>query len=294
MSLETPAAPSAAPLPVLETEQDIMARAKQASSRRRRNIWLLRLAIVVVWLGSWELTATYWIDPFFYSKPSNIWQRLVEWFSTGTDFGSIWYNIFTTVEEAVLGFVIGAIAGVVLGVILGRSEYFAQVLAPFIKAANALPRIVLAALFVIWFGLGLSSKVATVVVLVFFAVFFNAFTGAREVDRNLIDNARILGATRGQVLKSIVLPSATSWILSSLHVAFGFALIGAVVGEYTGAKAGMGFLISNAQGTFDTAGVYAGMLIITVVALLAEWGIGTLEGRLLRWRPNVSSAAQGI
>lgn len=294
MSLETPTAPSAAPLPVLETEQDIMARAKQASARRKRNIWLLRLAIVVVWLGSWELTATYWIDPFFYSKPSNIWQRLVEWFSTGTDFGSIWYNIFTTVEEALLGFVIGAIAGVVLGVVLGRSEYLAQVLAPFIKAANALPRIVLAALFVIWFGLGLSSKVATVVVLVFFAVFFNAFTGAREVDRNLIDNARILGATRGQVLKSIVLPSATSWILSSLHVAFGFALIGAVVGEYTGAKAGMGFLISNAQGTFDTAGVYAGMLIITVVALLAEWGIGTLEGRLLRWRPNVSSAAQGI
>jgi NitT/TauT family transport system permease protein len=271
-----------------------MARAKQASSRRKRNIWLLRLAIVVVWLGSWELTATYWIDPFFYSKPSNIWERLVEWFSTGTDFGSIWYNIFTTVEEALLGFVIGAIAGVVLGVVLGRSEYLAQVLAPFIKAANALPRIVLAALFVIWFGLGLSSKVATVVVLVFFAVFFNAFTGAREVDRNLIDNARILGATRGQVLKSIVLPSATSWILSSLHVAFGFALIGAVVGEYTGAKAGMGFLISNAQGTFDTAGVYAGMLIITVVALLAEWGIGTMERRLLRWRPNISSAAQGI
>ncbi|MEA5361641.1 ABC transporter permease [Amycolatopsis sp., V23-08] len=293
MSLDTPAV-NTNPLPVLETEQDIMARAKQASSRRKRNIWLLRLAIVVVWLGSWELTATYWIDPFFYSKPSNIWQRLVEWFSSGTDFGSIWYNIFTTVEEAVLGFVIGAIAGVVLGVILGRSEYFAQVLAPFIKAANALPRIVLAALFVIWFGLGLSSKVATVVVLVFFAVFFNAFTGAREVDRNLIDNARILGATRGQVLKSIVLPSATSWILSSLHVAFGFALIGAVVGEYTGAKAGMGFLISNAQGTFDTAGVYAGMLIITVVALLAEWGIGTLERRLLRWRPNVSSQAQGI
>ncbi|HET6709993.1 ABC transporter permease, partial [Amycolatopsis sp.] len=223
--------------------------------------------------------------------PSLIWERLVEWFTDGTQFGSIWLQIFTTVQEAVLGFVIGAIAGVVFGVILGRSAYLAQVLAPFIKAANALPRIVLAALFVIWFGLGLSSKVATVVVLVFFAVFFNAFTGAREVDRNLIDNARILGATRGQVLKSIVLPSATSWILSSLHVAFGFALIGAVVGEYTGAKAGMGFLIANAQGTFDTAGVYAGMLIITVVALLAEWGISTLEGRLLRWRPPSASEA---
>ena len=293
MSLDTPAAP-AAPLPVLETEQDIIARAKQASSRRKRNVWLLRLAIVAVWLGSWELTATYWIDPFFYSKPSLIWQRLVDWFGAGTDFGSIWYNIFVTVEEAVIGFAIGAVAGVVFGVILGRSSYLAQVLAPFIKAANALPRIVLAALFLIWFGLGLPSKIATVIVLVFFAVFFNAFTGAREVDRNLIDNARILGATRGQVLKSIVLPSATSWILSSLHVAFGFALIGAVVSEYTGAKAGMGFLIANATGTFDTAGVYAGMLIITVVALFAEWGISALEGRLLRWRPPAADTAHGI
>jgi NitT/TauT family transport system permease protein len=295
MSHETVQAP-ATEVPVFESEQDIMARSRKAVSKRRRNIWLLRVGILVVWLGSWELTATYWIDPFFYSKPSRIWQRLVEWFSAGTDFGSIWSQILITVEEAVIGFAIGAVAGVILGVILGRSQYLADVLAPFIKAANALPRIVLAALFVIWFGLGLSSKVATVVVLVFFAVFFNAFTGAREVDRNLIDNARILGASRGQVLKSIVLPSATSWILSSLHVAFGFALIGAVVGEYTGAKGGLGFLIANAQGTFDTAGVYAGMLIITVVALFAEWGIGSLEGRLLRWRPPVagSSAASGI
>ncbi|GAB3356715.1 ABC transporter permease [Amycolatopsis echigonensis] len=294
MSLDLTVGPSN-PNPQIEDEASILARQKTRTAARRRNIWLLRLAIVVVWLGSWELAGRFWIDPFFYSMPSKIWERLTEWFITGTDFGSIWYQILVTVEEAVLGFVIGAALGVLLGVVLGRSQYLSDVLAPFIKAANALPRIVLAALFVIWFGLGMSSKVATVVVLVFFAVFFNAFTGAREVDRNLIDNARILGATRWQVLKSIVLPSATSWILSSLHVAFGFALIGAVVGEYTGAKAGMGFLIANAQGTFDTAGVYAGMLIITVVALLAEWGISTLESRLLRWRPQVSAqASQGI
>ena len=294
MSLDLTVGPSN-PNPQIEDETSILARQKTRTAARRRNIWLLRLAIVVVWLGSWELAGRFWIDPFFYSMPSKIWERLTEWFITGTDFGSIWYQILVTVEEAVLGFVIGAALGVLLGVVLGRSQYLSDVLAPFIKAANALPRIVLAALFVIWFGLGMSSKVATVVVLVFFAVFFNAFTGAREVDRNLIDNARILGATRWQVLKSIVLPSATSWILSSLHVAFGFALIGAVVGEYTGAKAGMGFLIANAQGTFDTAGVYAGMLIITVVALLAEWGISTLESRLLRWRPQVSAqASQGI
>ncbi|HKS47851.1 MAG TPA: ABC transporter permease [Amycolatopsis sp.] len=284
MSLDTTA-------PILvqpETEEMILARQRKAVHRRRRNTWLLRLAIVVAWLGSWELTATYFIDPFFYSKPSLIWARLAHWFTVGTDFGSIWYQMWTTVSEAVLGFLIGAAAGVVLGVILGRSQYLADVLAPFIKAANAVPRIVLASLFVIWFGLGLGSKVATVIVLVFFAVFFNAFTGAREVDRNLIDNARILGARRLQVLKSIVLPSATSWILSSLHTAFGFALIGAVVGEYAGSKAGVGFLISNAQGTFDSAGIYAAMIIITVVALVAEWGIGHLENRLLRWRPSMS------
>ena len=284
MSLDT-AVPAAF---VEESEEQILGRQRSAHRRRRVNTWLLRLGIVALWLGSWELAATLWIDPFYYSKPSKIWDRLVGWFTAGTDFGSIWYQLWVTAEEAVLGFVIGAIAGVILGVILGRSQYLADVLAPFIKAANAVPRIVLASLFVIWFGLELTSKVATVVVLVFFAVFFNAFTGAREVDRNLIDNARILGAGRLQVLGSIVLPSATSWILSSLHTAFGFALIGAVVGEYAGAKAGIGFLIANAQGTLDSAGIYAAMIIITVVALLAEWVIGQLENRLLRWRPSLS------
>ncbi|MBF6220144.1 ABC transporter permease [Nocardia abscessus] len=277
-----------------ETEEQILARVRTAARRARVRTWGLRAALVALWLGAWELTATVWIDPFFYSKPSLIWARLVEWFTEGTQFGSIWLQIYTTVQEAVLGFVIGTVAGVVLGVLLGRSRYWAEVLAPFIKALNAVPRIVLASLFIIWFGLGLSSKVATVVVLVFFAVFFNAFTGAREVDGNVMNNARILGASRRQVLVSIVLPSATTWILSSLHTAFGFALIGAVVGEYAGASKGLGLLISNAQGTFDSAGIYAGMIIITVIALIAEWGIGMAENRLLKWRPSQATSNHGI
>jgi NitT/TauT family transport system permease protein len=259
---------------------------------RRWKLWAVRLAVVVVWLGSWELAATHWIDPFFYSRPSAIWDRLVDWFTQGTAFGSVWTQIFTTLQEAVLGFVIGAFAGVILGILLGRARFAADVAAPFIKAANAVPRIVLASLFVIWFGLGLTSKVATAVVLVFFAVFFNAFQGAREVDRNLVNNARILGASRSQVLTSIVVPSATSWIFASLHAAFGFALIGAVVGEYAGADKGLGLLIANAQGTFDAAGIYAGMIITTVIALLAEWLLTLLENRLLRWRPPVLNEAQ--
>ena len=258
---------------------------------RRLRLWLMRAVIVAVWLGSWELAATHWIDPFFYSKPSAIGDRLADWFTTGTAFGSVWTQIVITLEEAVLGFAVGAVAGVVLGILLGRARFAAEVAAPFIKAINAVPRIVLASLFVIWFGLGLTSKVATAVVLVFFAVFFNAFQGAREVDRNLVNNARILGASRTQVLTSIVVPSATSWIFASLHAAFGFALIGAVVGEYAGADKGLGLLIANAQGTFDAAGIYAGMIIITAIALLAEWLLTLLEQRLLRWRPPVQSEA---
>jgi NitT/TauT family transport system permease protein len=256
--------------------------------------WLVsavRLLLVVVWLGSWEIAARTVIDPFYYSMPSRIWAKLVDWFTVGTSQGSIWSNIAATLEEAVLGFIIGTLAGVVLGVLLGRSRFLADVLSPFIKGANAIPRIVLASLFVIWFGLGMSSKVATAFVLVFFAVFFNAFQGAREVDKVLVDNARILGASRWDLLRSIVLPSATSWIIASMHVAFGFALIGAIVGEFTGADKGLGILINHAQGNFDAAGIYAGMLITTVIALVAEWLITRLELRLTSWRPQ--SAGNG-
>jgi NitT/TauT family transport system permease protein len=278
-----------------QTADDIaIVNAAAANRRRKAALWTVRAAAVAAGLALWQVAATYWIDPFYYSKPSAVWHRLVGWFTDGTAFGSIWAQISVTLQEAVAGFLIGAAAGVVLGILLGRARFVADVCAPFIKAANAVPRIVLASLFVIWFGLGMSSKVATAVVLVFFAVFFNAFQGAREVDRNLVNNARILGASQRQVLTSIVVPSATSWILASLHSAFGFALIGAVVGEYTGADKGLGLLINNAQGTFDAAGIYAGMIITTVIALLAEAILTAIERRLLRWRPPAAGAEPQI
>ncbi|MQY04084.1 ABC transporter permease [Actinomadura macrotermitis] len=269
-------------------DEAAIARLRTAGLRRALGINGVRAVLVVAWLGAWELSARHWIDPFYYSMPSKIWERLVGWFTDGTSQGSIWEQISYTLQEAVAGFALGAVGGVVLGIVLGRSRFLSEVCAPFIKAANAIPRIILASLFVIWFGLGMQSKIATAFVLVFFAVFFNAFQGAREVDRNLVNNARILGAGRVQVLRTIVVPSATSWILASLHSAFGFAIIGAVVGEYSGADKGLGLLINHSQGTFDSAGIYAGMIIITVLALLAEWLLTLLEGRLLRWRPPVA------
>jgi NitT/TauT family transport system permease protein len=277
----------------LDDHTTAVAQARAAGRRRAITVNAVRVLLVVAVLGSWQLAATYWIDPFYYSKPSAIWDRLVDWFTIGTSQGSIWTQITYTLEEAVIGFALGSVGGIVLGIVLGRSRFLSDVCAPFIKAANAIPRIILASLFVIWFGLGMSSKVATAFILVFFAVFFNAFQGAREVDRNLVNNARILGASRTAVLWTIVVPSATSWILASLHSAFGFAIIGAVVGEYSGADKGLGLLINHAQGTFDSAGIYAGMIIITVIALLAEWLLTILERRLLRWRPpTVGSEAR--
>jgi NitT/TauT family transport system permease protein len=264
------------------------------TAHARTAVHVVRVALIVLWLASWELSARTFMDPFYYSMPSKIWDKLVIWFTDGTSQGSIWSNIAITMEEAVLGFLIGTLAGVVLGVLLGRSRFLADVLAPFIKGANAIPRIVLASLFVIWFGLGMTSKVATAFVLVFFAVFFNAFQGAREVDKVLVDNARILGANRSDMLRTIILPSATSWILASMHVAFGFALIGAIVGEFTGADKGLGILIAHSQGNFDAAGIYAGMLVVTVLALVAEWLITQLETRLTTWRPQTTSQAAGI
>ncbi|WP_353940196.1 ABC transporter permease [Streptomyces sp. HUAS MG91] len=262
------------------------------AARRRRGIVLLsRAAVLVFVLGIWEwFSRAGIIDPFNFSMPSKIWDQIQQWALHGTPQGSLAEQIWYTLYEALLGWVIGVIGGVVLGIALGRVRFLADVMGPYIKVLNALPRIVLAPIFLIWFGLGPASKVASAVVLVFFPVFFNAFQGAREVDRHLIDNARILGARDRQVTFQVVIPAATSWIFTSLHVSFGFALIGAIVGEYIGATKGIGLLVSASQGTFNSAGVYAAMVILAVVALLAEGLLTFLEKRLFRWKPADSEA----
>jgi NitT/TauT family transport system permease protein len=207
------------------------------------------------------------------------------WATEGTSQGSLWKQILVTMEETLLGFVIGAVAGVIAGIALGRNKLLADVFSIYIKVANSIPRVVLGSVFIIALGLGMASKVALAVVMVFFVVFGNAFQGVREADRNLIANAHILGASRRQVTFTVVLPSAMSWILASLHVSFGFALVGAVVGEFLGAKQGIGLLIATAQGAFNAAGVFASMIILALVALGAEYLIEGLENVLLKWRP---------
>ncbi|MER6106125.1 ABC transporter permease [Streptomyces sp. NPDC001832] len=269
-------------------------RARTRAARNRKYLVLgSRIAVLFAVIGLWEwLARTSVIDPFNFSMPSKIWDQIRTWVVDGTAQGSLWEQIWYTLYEALLGWVIGVIAGVLLGIALGRVRFAADVLGPYIKVLNALPRIVLAPIFLIWFGLGPASKVASAVVLVFFPVFFNAFQGAREVDRDLVANSRILGASNRQVTLQVVIPSATSWIFTSLHVSFGFALIGAIVGEYIGATKGLGLLVAASQGTFNAAGVYAAMVILAIVALLAEGLLTFLEKRLFRWKPAEADTAR--
>src|ERR1700674_5248994 len=255
-------------------DADLMVRRSRTARRRRLTIYALRLAFAVLWIGSWELSSRMnWGDPLFVGQPSGGVTRL-------------WLQAAVTMEEAVLGFLIGSGLGIVFGILLGRIELLAEMLSPFIKAANAIPRVVLGSLFAIMFGLSVWGKAATAVVLVFFVVFFNAFQGVREVDRNLIANARILGANNRRLTTEIIIPSALSWILASLHISFGLAIVGSVVGELFGATAGLGQLIYNAGHTFDVNGVFAGMFVLAVLALIAEGLISALENRLIKWRPS--------
>ncbi len=258
----------------------------RSRSRYRLVMALARIGLVVVFVVGWQVGVnTKVIDKFFWGSPSEVWQTLHDWIFVGTSQGSLGRQILVTMEEAVLGFVIGVTLGVVLGIALGRIRVLADLLSPFIKVANSIPRIVLGALFTVAFGFGMQSKVILAVVLVFFGVFFNAFQGTREVDRNLLSNAQLLGASPWRVTREVVLPSAFTWILASLHVSFGFALIGAIVGELLGANEGLGLLIRSSQNNFDMNGVIAGMVLIALIALVAEWLITLLERRLLRWRP---------
>lgn len=259
----------------------------------RIRIHSLQIAIAIGLLVSWQvLTDHKVLDPFFFGKPTGVWHQLVVWFQNGTDVGSIWLNAWVTLEEASLGFAVGVILGIIFGVFLGRNRVAAEVFAPYIKVSNSIPRIVLGSIFIVWLGLGTLSKVALAFVLVFFPVFFNAFQGTREADKKLISNARLLGASKRQVTRRVVMPSALSWITASMHVSFGFALIGAIVGEFLGSQHGMGLIIATAQGTFNPNGVYAAMLIIAVMAVTAEWLITQFENRLLNWRPTQVSGSE--
>lgn len=268
------------------SDAEIEAAAALAARKRKQRVYFWRYFILLLFLGGWEwLSRSKLIDEFFFSKPTAIFLRLYEWITEGTSEGPLWYHLWVTMEESLLGFFTGSVAGIVAGIALGRNRMLSDVFSIYIKVINSVPRVVLAPIFIMIFGLGLTSKVALSFVMVFFVVFSNAFQGVREADRNLLANAQILGAKDWQLTRSVVIPSAMSWIFASLHVSFGFAIVGAIVGEFVGSRYGIGLLINVAKGSFDAAGMYAAIVIIMVVALAAEYLMTLVEDRLAKWRP---------
>jgi len=250
-------------------------------SDRRATILAWQILVGVTTLVLWQvLVSLNLLDPFFVSRPSDIARRIGTWIAAGT----LWPHLIVTLEESLLGLVVGAAFGIALGFLFARSPMIARVFDPYIKMLNAIPRVVLAPLFLLWFGLGIWSKVALAVTLVFFVMFFSTYQGVRDASQVLIDNVRMLGASERQLVRHVLVPSALTWIFSSLHTSLGFAMVGAVVGEYLGSTRGLGYVISQAEGTFDTTGVFAGMTILGVVVVIVSAGVTRLERWLLRWK----------
>lgn len=260
---------------------------------RNRRLWIWQLALLGAIFAFWHV-ATHpdlvppfvWDNPnraaFFFGEPVKILQVVLAWFSSGEIYPHLW----VTLQETALAFLIGSVLGLVVGLWLGLTPFASALLDPYIKAANAMPRVVLAPIFMVWFGLGIWSKVALGVTLVFFIVFFNVYQGVKEVSPVVLANARMLGANPRQLLRHVYLPSATSWVFSSLHTSVGLAFVGAVVGEYLGSSQGVGYLILQAEGSFDINTVMAGILVLTAFALVIDAAVGEVEKRLMKWQPR--------
>lgn len=261
---------------------------------------LLLLIILVAWYGVSRSDDV----AFFLGRPVAVAGRIWSWFMPLAIAPSalfpqglpgradVYPHLGVTLLETVLAFAIGTVLGLIGGLWLALARTTGAVLDPYIKAANAMPRVILAPIFALWFGLGIWSKVALAVTLVFFVVFFNVYQGVREVSPVILANARMLGARQAQLLRTVYLPSATSWVFSSLHTSVGLAFVGAVVGEYLGSARGVGYLILQAEGVFDVDTVFAGIVVLTVCALLLDGAVGKVERRLMRWQPRTADRDQ--
>jgi NitT/TauT family transport system permease protein len=258
----------------------------------RTQLLALQILVAVALLAVWHVGATvpiggtYLLPKFFFSTPGDVIARVYKLFVGG----SIWKHLWITLSETILAFLIGSVAGVAFGFWFARKPVVAAVFDPYVKMANALPRVVLAPIFMLWLGLGIWSKVALGVTLVFFIVFFNVYQGVKEVSPVILANARMMGMSERQLFRHVYWPSALSWMFSSLHTSVGFALVGAVVGEYLGSAAGLGYLIHEAEGVFDVTGVFAGMIVLAAFVLVIDWLVTLAENRLLVWRPRPAAA----
>jgi NitT/TauT family transport system permease protein len=258
---------------------------RRASARRiNMRYWLRlsasRIAVLIVTLGIWQFASGRMIDPFWVSSPAAIIGRLLSWLPTEI----FWIHLQVTLIETVVGFIIGTLCGVLLGLALGMNRYIAEVLDPFIVALYSLPKVALAPLFILWFGIGIFSKIVLVSFGVFFLMFYSTFSGVTSVDRDLIDSLRLMGARRWQIARTVIFPAATVWIFTGMKVSVPYALIGAVVGEMLASNRGIGYLVQSSAGQYDTTGVFAALTVLMVISVSIQSFLKYSESIVLHWR----------
>lgn len=256
------------------------------SGWRRYRVQITRTLVIVALLGAWQVFSGrpgdrfVLLDEFYVSEPSAMVRAIVTWWEQDLLLSSI----LVTMQVTLLGFAIGAVLGMVAGFVLGTVEFLGAVMAPIMAALYAIPRLALIPLFLLWFGLGIGSKLALVITVIFFLVFYNTHSGVKDVDQELVDVLKVMDASRWDILRKVTIPSAMTWIIAGLHISVPYALVGAVTGEMIASNRGMGYLIIRASSQFNTAGVFGGILVLMVLALLLAGVVNLLEKRLLRWK----------
>lgn len=257
-----------------------VAQYEAAQGRRARWIWVMRILVGVAFFALWEFSSGRFVDKLFISSPSSVFTRLGKWVMDGT----LVHHLSITLYATLWGFLIGSVVGFSLGLLFGRFRALAEVLDPYITALYSIPKIALAPLFIIWFGIGIESKIAVSASIVFFVVFLNTYAGVRDVNPLYVHAIRIMGGSQWDVLRSVIMPSATSWVITGLKVSVPYALVGTVIGEFMSANRGIGFIISQATGLFDTTSVFSGLIVLSIVGAIFNDALGRLEAWLLRWR----------
>ena len=259
---------------------------ERIARRRRRTtaVWLVRALVLTLFLGSWQWAVTAGlIDPFFFSQPSAIWAFLVEEIRDG----GIWPHVVVTLRETLAGFALGAAAGVAAGIVRMQFPFVAGVSDPFLTILNVLPRVALAPMFIIWFGVGEGSKVALAVSLVFFIMMLNTEAGIRSLDRELILTMRALGATDRQLFWKVMLPGAVPAIFGGMRLGVVYALLAVVVGEMISARMGLGQRIAFYAASFRAEGVLGTILVLATIGLALNFVVAQAESRLLRWKGDM-------
>jgi NitT/TauT family transport system permease protein len=249
-------------------------------SMRSFGITAVRVAIIGGFLLLWEIASGRWIEPFLISSPSRIFMSLINGFREGDLVQHTW----VTFQEIAIGFPIGAISGIGLGYAFGRSRALAEIFEPIIIALNGIPRTAVAPLFIVWLGIGLWSKVGVVFLLTFFLNFFNTYTGMRQMDREYVDLANLMGVKGWKLTFKVILPAISPYVFTGIRTSIPFAVIGAIVGEFVAATEGVGFFIRMSAGIFKTADVFVGIIVLMIMVIVMDKIAERIERRALRWQ----------